>query len=237
MRRWGLVPASMLFVALAPAHAQINLQMAGGNFSVPVRTLRDIPFRTVVRQQYDYSCGSAALATLLRYHYGRNVDEAQIFQAMYEAGDQAVIRKAGFSLLDMKKYLKSIGYDADGYRTQLADVARSGLPAVAVITVGTYRHFVVIKGVTGSHVLIGDPSYGLRKMPIADFQNSWNGIIFAINRQPGQQPAIFNSQAEWRPYTSPPLGPTVDRSSLTQVGTGLPVIYQVLQITALSPLP
>ena len=26
---------------------------------------RDIPFRSVVRQQYDYSCGSAALATLL----------------------------------------------------------------------------------------------------------------------------------------------------------------------------
>ncbi|RYF14189.1 MAG: peptidase C39, partial [Oxalobacteraceae bacterium] len=39
------------------------------NFTAPVTSLIGRRFETVVRQQYDFSCGSAALATLLRYHY------------------------------------------------------------------------------------------------------------------------------------------------------------------------
>ncbi|WP_204283799.1 C39 family peptidase, partial [Klebsiella pneumoniae] len=69
-------------------------------------------FRTVVRQQYDYSCGSAAVATLLRYHYGRPTVESDVFSAMWRSGDQAQIKRAGFSMLDMKRYLDSQGYMA-----------------------------------------------------------------------------------------------------------------------------
>lgn len=230
-----LLALALLLGVSQPAAAQIDLQISSGKFSVAVRTLRDIPFRTVVRQQYDYSCGSAALATLLRYHYGRDVNEAQIFKAMYEAGDQTAIRKVGFSLLDMKKYLKDAGYNADGYRATIADVARSGLPAIVVITVGKYRHFVVLKGLSGNEVLIGDPAFGLRKMPVADFQQNWNGIVFVINRLSGRPDGLFNMQVEWTPYSSAPLGASLDRSTLTTIGVGLPVIYQVLQTLPFSP--
>src|SRR5262249_44628694 len=87
-----------------------------GNFYLHQVSFAEMPFRTVVRQQYDYSCGSAALATLLRYHYGRAASESQVFKAMYAVGDQPRIQKLGFSLLDMKTYLATLGYQADGYR-------------------------------------------------------------------------------------------------------------------------
>jgi len=219
-----------------PAGAQISLQAGGGNFAVPVRTFRDIPFRTVVRQQYDYSCGSAALATLLHYHYGRAVGEAEIFKAMYSAGNQEVIRKVGFSLLDMKNYLQSIGFGADGYRADLTGVAQGGEPAITVISTGGYKHFVVIKGVENGKVLIGDPAAGLRIMDREAFEKIWNGVIFVVHA-PGTTKLVFNAPSEWRPYAPGPVGAVMDRSLLTSTGTGLPVLYQVLQLTPLSPLP
>lgn len=236
---WRAAPWFFCGVALLLAHgaaAQISLQIGTGNFAFPVRTFRDIPFRTVVRQQYDYSCGSAALATLLRYHYERPVDEAEIFKAMYLAGNQDVIQKVGFSLLDMKNYLHRLGLESDGYRTNLADVAGSGLPAITVISTGGYNHFVVIKGVRNGKVLVGDPATGLRTIDATAFQAMWNGITFAI-RDDRVTKVAFNVAGEWGPYAPRPLGPTLDRSILTSTGTGLPIIYQVLQLTPLSPLP
>src|SRR5690606_34611966 len=77
----GLAASAVLTVVglAAPAAAQVAISQGGGNYSVQVISCRDIPFRTVVRQEYDYSCGSAALATLLRYHYGRDVAEREVF--------------------------------------------------------------------------------------------------------------------------------------------------------------
>jgi predicted double-glycine peptidase len=231
-----LCALALLLAHPSGARAQISLQIGSGNFALPLRTFRDIPFRTVVRQQYDYSCGSAALATLLRFHYGRAVSESEIFQAMYLAGNQEVIRKVGFSLLDMKNYLHRIGLESDGYRTDLADVATAGVPAITVISTGGYKHFVVIKGIRNGQVLVGDPALGLRKIDAAAFQEMWNGITFAI-RDDGLTKAAFNAGEEWRPYAPGPLGQALDRSFLTSTGTGLPIIYQVLQLTPLSPLP
>jgi uncharacterized protein len=227
---------ALALLAARPAAAQITLQIGAGNFAVPVRTWRDIPFRTVVRQQYDYSCGSAALATLLRYHYGRPVNEAEIFKSMYLVGDQTLIRRVGFSLLDMKNYLHGIGLESDGYRLSLTEVAKMGVPAITVISTHGYKHFVVIKGMENGQVLVGDPAAGLRKIDAATFQSMWNGIIFVAHESGGAK-AVFNAPAEWRPFAPDPLAPTLDRSFLTSIGTGLPVIYQVLQLTPLSPLP
>ncbi|MGH7224605.1 MAG: C39 family peptidase, partial [Gemmataceae bacterium] len=150
--------------ALAIPAGATTLQMdsdAGGPYNVGVVSYRDMPFRTVIRQQYDFSCGSAALATLLRYQYGRDVDETQIFKAMWAVGDQAAIRKKGFSLADMKRYLASVGLGADGYRVSLERYADAETPAIAVIQVGDYKHFVVIKSVRDGEVLVGDPATGL----------------------------------------------------------------------------
>src|SRR3546814_13412897 len=69
----------------------------------------DIPFRSVIRQRYDFSCGSAALATLLTYHYGAPTSEAMPFRAMWEKGDREAIRKVGFSMLDMRSEERRVG--------------------------------------------------------------------------------------------------------------------------------
>src|SRR4029077_10081261 len=87
----------------AAASNEVFLESGGGNYFVHgKKSLLDSRFKNVVRQHYDFSCGSAAVATLLTYNYGHPVEEMNVLNAMYEAGDKAKIRREGFSLLDMK---------------------------------------------------------------------------------------------------------------------------------------
>lgn len=162
-------------------------RLALGNLAtgLPVTSMYERRFATVVRQQYDFSCGSAALATLLRYHYGLSVDEQTTFLGMWATGDQAAIRALGFSLLDMKRYLAGRGMTADGYQVSMAQIAMARLPGIALINVAGYKHFVVIKGIdrglAGESILLGDPATGLRRMTGAEFARAWNGVLFVIN--------------------------------------------------------
>jgi uncharacterized protein len=150
-------------------------------FRLPVESLVGRRFDTVVRQQYDFSCGSAALATLLRYHYEDQQSEQTVFLGMWDRGDREQIRKLGFSLLDMKRYLASRGISADGYQVTLDQVRTAATPGIALIDFEGYRHFVVIKGFDGKALLLGDPSLGLRREDVRAFSKQWNGVYFVIN--------------------------------------------------------
>lgn len=233
MRRLAIILGLWATTWAGGAQAQMTL---GGLYSVRVTTMRDIPFRTVVRQQYDYSCGSAALATLLSHHYGVKVSEAQVFEAMYATGDKAKIQQVGFSLLDMKRYLDSRGMASDGFRATVRQLESAKAPALAVISVGAYRHFVVIKGVRNGKVLVGDPARGLMTYSEAEFVKVWNGIIFAIHETAGVRTAAYNREEEWRPWAVAPLGEPLSAGSLGSFTRELPPLYQVLNPISIAGL-
>ena len=139
--------------------------VSGGNIMVNVTSKKEAQFRSTMRQRYDYSCGSAALATLLSSGYEDAVSEGAVFTKMYEAGDKDRIRKQGFSLLDMKVYLESEGYLADGFRISLDKLAELGVPAITILNMKGYHHFVVVKGISGNEVLVSDPAAGTTVYP------------------------------------------------------------------------
>jgi predicted double-glycine peptidase len=120
--------------AYAPVTAAgtLSLTIPGGSYAVEVESFRELRFHGVIRQQYDFSCGAAALASLLSYHYDHPVGEQPVFAAMFEHGDQARIRTDRFSLLDMKRYLETLGLAADGFRISL-ELREVGAPAIALI--------------------------------------------------------------------------------------------------------
>ena len=202
----ALASAVVLAVTLAGCAASApdvaNNRLTLGNLAtgLPVTSMYERRFATVVRQQYDFSCGSAALATLLRYHYGLGVDEQATFLGMWQVGDQALIRKLGFSLLDMKHYLAGRGMTADGYQVTLAQIGTARLPGIALINVAGYKHFVVVKGIdrglAGDSVLLGDPATGLRRMTGPEFVRAWNGVLFVINQDSAAVKATFARPTE-----------------------------------------
>lgn len=225
--------AGLAALMSTPAEAQVRTHGEfGGSYNVAVMSWRDIPFRTVVRQQYDYSCGSAALATLLRFHYGVHVAEGEVFTQMFEHGDQARIRRVGFSMLDMRSYLETRGYTADGLRLSLDRLAALDMPAIALITHNGYRHFVVVKGIHADRVLVGDPTFGLQTYTRAEFQAVWNGVVLAIRRTPdGATTApAFNREEEWRPWVIAPLDAAMGPISPSDLLRQMPELYQITPV-------
>ncbi len=220
-----------------PADAQVRTHgEGGGSFNLQVVSWRDIPFRTVVRQQYDYSCGSAAVATMMRFHYGLDINESEVFQSMYARGDQARIRSVGFSMLDMRSYLESRGFRADGLRLTLDRLATLNTPTIALISHDGYRHFVVVKGISADRVLVGDPTFGIQTYTRAEFAEVWNGVVLAIRQTPPNWPAAtYNNAAEWRPWSRAPLNMAQQPISATDLTLGFRELYQITPITP--PVP
>lgn len=166
--------------------------------SVAVTSWRDLPFQTVKRQAFDYSCGSAAVATLLSYVYDLPTSEETVFKTMFAHGNQDKIRQEGFSLLDMSRYLNSRDLKAKGYRLDFATIEKHKVPFVALIKHDGYSHFVVVKSLKGPFVLVGDPSKGNVVYTRQDFAKVWDGISLVVTNQARKARALFAKDKEWR---------------------------------------
>lgn len=209
------VAALLVAASSAPAWAdRLQLPSVGGHaYSVPITSMRAARFGATLRQQYDFSCGSAALATLLTHQYGVRVSEQEVFEFMYAKGDQAKIRQEGFSLLDMKGFLAARGFAADGFEAPLDKLAEAGLPAIALISDGGYHHFVVVKGMRDDRLLVGDPAKGLRSLPRREFERMWQSkLLFVIHTSPIAP--RFNADQEWRSAPLAPVAQGVQRDGI-----------------------
>jgi predicted double-glycine peptidase len=201
--RWkARLTSRAFFLLLAIAGAAPAQGPQGGG---PVRSLLEIRQANVIVQQWDVSCGAAALATLLTYHHGEPVSERAVAQAMLGKTDPLRVKvRGGFSLLDLKRYAEARGFQADGYTgMSLDDLVELG-PALVPVILDRYPHFVVFRARRGDRVLIADPAYGNRSVEVEVFEKAWQKIAFAVGRQGGGKPASRlgpQLQDELRPST------------------------------------
>lgn len=145
-----------------------------------VESYRDLKFQNVVRQEQDFSCGAAALATLLQYYYLDEVSEREILEAMIALGDRDLIRRQGFSMLDMQNYARSRGYQTRGYKIGASVLEQLAIPAITIVNTRGYSHFVVLKGARDGRVYLADPALGHRAMPMDEFVQSWPGAVLFV---------------------------------------------------------
>jgi uncharacterized protein len=164
----------------------------GINVTLNTESFQERKYRATVAQRFDFSCGSAALATLLTYNYAIPVNEKEVFKSMYDNGDKAVIAKIGFSLLDIKNYVSRLGLKSNGYKAPLEKLAAVKVPAIVLITVRGYNHFVVLDGVQNGWVLLSDPANGMRSEPVGEFERQWSGVFFLILTHAEDAQARFN---------------------------------------------
>jgi predicted double-glycine peptidase len=167
----GLTQAAQIPVAALPG---------GGLVFKSVQSLRERKFSDLVEQKTDFSCGAAALATLLRQAYWLDVDEERIIKGMLVNADQNLVRTQGFSMLDMKRYVERIGMRARGYKIPPEKLDAVTIPVVVLMEIRGYKHFVVLQRADKDWVYIGDPVLGHKRYSHNDFVKGWNGIVFAI---------------------------------------------------------
>ncbi len=150
--------------------------------AVQVKPLVEGQFRGIVRQQYDYSCGSAALTTLLNGYLGTNVTERETIDGMLRYGEyDRIVDRRSFSLLDMKRYVTALGHDSGGFRGQFSDLTSLDKPAIVPIAYAGFKHFVVYQGQRDGRVFVADPALGYLSFSAQHFQEIWdNNTLFVI---------------------------------------------------------
>ena len=168
------VAAIACFLALAGSLPSPSL--ADGR--APVTSLLEIRQERVVIQDWDLSCGAAALATLLNYQHGDPVTEREIAESLisreeYIANPLLVRARHGFSLLDLKRYVDERGYEATGYGNLTLEDLVEQAPIMVPVNFLGYNHFVVFRGMRANRVLLADPAFGNRTMLANKFEAAW----------------------------------------------------------------
>lgn len=155
--------------------------------------MKDLRDQKLVRQRFDYSCGAAALATILRFGFGDEVTEREILVELFDLlseDEERVRRKEGFSLLDLQHVAQARGYNAQGFRFDAKFLPDLNGPVIVFIEPRGYKHFAVLKGVRSDRVYLADPSRGNIRMATYAFLDTWlgddgKGIIFVVEPKDG----------------------------------------------------
>lgn len=150
----------------------------------PVRSVAESRHAQVVMQQWDLSCGAAAIATLLTHDLGDAVTEREAAETMLRRTDPLKVRvQGGFSLLDLQEFAEARGHEANGYGELSLDDLLALAPAIVPVTFHGFDHFVVVRGVRGGDVVLADPAFGRRSVRISRFERAWNRrVAFVVER-------------------------------------------------------
>lgn len=153
---------------------------------VQIKPALEDQFRGIVRQAYDYSCGSAALTTLLNGYVGTQLNEQQTMSGLLRYGEyERIIERRSFSLLDMKRFVAALGFESGGYRGEFSDLVKQGQPAIVPISYAGFKHFVVYKAYKNGRVYVADPALGNISFDEERFKEVWeNNTLFLINVAP-----------------------------------------------------
>lgn len=178
--------------------ADVSLMFDGGMTRVGkrVKSLLELRQEKVILQNLDFSCGAAALATVLRYGFEEDTSERELISLIFvfgqtpEKGVKKYFKRQGFTLLDLKRAARAKGFPSIGYKgmtlDELAEVLyQDRLPVLVPIRPMDYNHFVVVKGILGNRVYMADPAFGNKTMTISQFRDVWiDGIGFIVKPRP-----------------------------------------------------
>lgn len=177
-----------------------------GTPTVTRHTLKELRDLHVIKQQEDFSCGAAALATLMRYYFGDETSEQEILGLLEaalteEQKQQKALR--GFSLLDLKQVARQKGYRAAGFRLRMSQLAKVQAPVIVLVEPMGYKHFAVYRGLDRGRVYLADPARGNLRMSLGRFLNEWSGVIFVLGKGPDENIIEHDLRLPYPPYVQP----------------------------------
>lgn len=161
--------ASLLLAAVLPlcAHsfpfAEENPIAYG---KVKIQSWKERRDFNIVKQNLDFSCGAASVATLLNNFYGQTLTEEEVLEKL----DKEQMRA---SFEDMRRIMPDLGFEAKGYALSFEQLAQLKIPVIVYLKYRKDDYFSVLRGVDGNTVLLADPSLGHVSMSRAQFLEAW----------------------------------------------------------------
>ena len=150
----------------APADHTVLVTTHSAAISVPVRSWKSLRDARIVKQDKDFSCGAASLATLLNEFYGQSITEEVLLGAM----DKGNLR-ASFD--DMQRALPQFGFRAVGFAASFEQLTKLKMPVVVYLKHRKDDHFSVVRGIDDDTVWLADASLGNRTFSRAQFLEMW----------------------------------------------------------------
>lgn len=144
----------------------ISVSTYSAHIRIPIQSWKTLRDARIVKQDLDYSCSAASLATLLNEFYGQSVTEVALLKAM-DKGDL----RASFE--DMQKALPQFGFKAQGFAASYEQLLRLKAPVVVYMKHRKDDHFSVLRGIDANTVWLADPSLGNRTYSKAQFLAMW----------------------------------------------------------------
>jgi len=158
-------------------HANIHIVQGDVNIKKPLTSWIEIKNKSLTRQKEDYSCGSASLATILKYYYGEDITEKQILDSVMKM--KGVTREStlkeykeanGLSFLDLRTIAQKKGFKALGLALDMDALKKLQIPVILYVKIRNSEHFTVYKGMDERYAYLADPSMGNTKVRLSKFK-------------------------------------------------------------------
>ena len=181
----SLAVSSLLITGAASPVMATTINVGGLRLHKKVSTMLEVKHQNISRQSRDYTCGAAALSTLLNYYLDDPVSEEEIIHELHKhVPREKAIERGGFTLLDLKNFAQAKGYNVTGYRMDTAFLRQVKQPVLVRINLRNYSHFVIVKGVLADRIFMADPTAGNLSMKIPQFEKIWTNGIGLIVEDP-----------------------------------------------------
>jgi predicted double-glycine peptidase len=160
----------------------------------PVTSLVTLNYAEVVRQDRDFSCGAAALATILNFYFGERYSEQDLLDILAARYDPAAWKKrqaTGLSLEDLAYVAGKVGYSAEGALIGISGLLQIEGPVIVHLRKGTFEHFSAFRGTKDGAILLADPILGQVQYSPATFRAQYTGMAMAVWKEGDDLPEAY----------------------------------------------
>lgn len=133
--------------------------------TLKTKSFKELRDQNVVKQQLDYSCGPASVATILSHYYTHQTTEQEIILKLNQW--------SAASFADITRVLPEYGYKGVGIALNAEKLRKIKMPAIVYLRHNNQDHFSVLKGVNDDNVYLADPSWGNVRFRWSRFLSMW----------------------------------------------------------------
>jgi predicted double-glycine peptidase len=157
--------------------ANVHIMHKEFHITKPIKSWIEFKNENLTRQDYDYSCGSASLSTVMKHYYDQNISEKDVLDAVLKMKglNKDLKRKLedediALSFMDLSEYVKTIGYKAIGLALDIKALKKLKAPVILFVKIRKDEHFTVFRSMDEDNVYLSDPSFGNMKIRMAKFK-------------------------------------------------------------------